>query len=181
MICGMPLFCSWLPRVCCSTRVLMRAARSLKPLIACVTSLRRVEPWLDREMDSSMSAAVSRAAWALRCGRFRTSSGNTARPLPASPARAVSTARSKPAGWSGFRFDHLGQALIGCPHLAIDVVHHGGHCAGGGIVAVRHVADHLGRRQGLNERWRQVRKLPGAGDSLATETPEAARATSRAP
>ena len=43
-------------------------------------------------MDSSISAAVSLAAWAQRCARLRTSSATTANPMPASPARAASTA-----------------------------------------------------------------------------------------
>ena len=43
-------------------------------------------------MDSSISAAVSLAACAQRCARLRTSSATTAKPMPASPARAASTA-----------------------------------------------------------------------------------------
>src|ERR1035438_9003399 len=43
-------------------------------------------------MDSSINPAVSWAAPAQRCDRFRTSSATTAKPIPASPARAASTA-----------------------------------------------------------------------------------------
>ena len=39
-----------------------------------------------------LTSAVSLAAWALRWARFRTSSATTAKPRPASPARAASTA-----------------------------------------------------------------------------------------
>ena len=43
----------------------------------------------DRFLDEP---AVSLAAWAERCARLRTSSATTAKPMPASPARAASTA-----------------------------------------------------------------------------------------
>ena len=43
-------------------------------------------------MDSSINAEVSLAACAERCAKFRTSSATTANPIPASPARAASTA-----------------------------------------------------------------------------------------
>jgi hypothetical protein len=42
--------------------------------------------------DSSIRLAVSFAACADRCARLRTSSATTAKPMPASPARAASTA-----------------------------------------------------------------------------------------
>src|SRR5271156_2726308 len=51
-----------------------------------------VTPVLAFWTDPSISAAVVLAASADRIARFRTSSATTANPLPASPARAASTA-----------------------------------------------------------------------------------------
>ena len=46
-------------------------------------------------MESSINSAVSDAAAALFAARLRTSSATTAKPLPASPALAASTAAFK--------------------------------------------------------------------------------------
>lgn len=61
-------------------------------LMASETCASLVLPSCDRLIDSSMSWAVSFAAWALRWASVRTSSATTAKPVPASPARAASTA-----------------------------------------------------------------------------------------
>ncbi len=49
-------------------------------------------PLLTFICDCFSSSAVSFAARPLRCAKLRTSSATTAKPLPASPARAASTA-----------------------------------------------------------------------------------------
>jgi hypothetical protein len=49
-------------------------------------------PFLEFLTDSSIMLAVFLAASAERIARLRTSSATTAKPLPASPARAASTA-----------------------------------------------------------------------------------------
>ena len=59
------------------------------------TRLLTCTPWLALLTDSSIFAAVSLAAWAQRRARLRTSSATTAKPAPASPARAASTAAFK--------------------------------------------------------------------------------------
>ena len=60
-----------------------------------MTSLFNVTPSSALATLSWMSSVVLCAASALRIARFRTSSATTAKPLPASPARAASTAAFK--------------------------------------------------------------------------------------
>ena len=60
--------------------------------MAVATSSTFSAPSCERRIDSSISPAVSFAACAERCARLRTSSATTANPIPASPARAASTA-----------------------------------------------------------------------------------------
>ena len=66
------------------------ACRTISDSVARTVSLKRTPGWL--ETDSSMSEVVLRAASALRMASPRTSSATTAKPRPASPARAASTA-----------------------------------------------------------------------------------------
>src|SRR5579871_132506 len=88
----MPRACSWLPRLTSSTSVLMVEASVVNAWMAEATWSTLVLPSSDLAIDSSISAEVSFAAWAQRCARLRTSSATTANPMPASPARAASTA-----------------------------------------------------------------------------------------
>ncbi|CSF43380.1 Uncharacterised protein [Shigella sonnei] len=54
-----------------------------------------VEPTSTFPTESSIRLLISRAAWALRWARLRTSPATTAKPRPCSPARAASTAAFK--------------------------------------------------------------------------------------
>src|ERR1039457_2378995 len=91
-ICSMPRACSSLPRCTSSTRVFTLTALSVMERMASATLSNLPMPSWDLAMDSSISDAVSLAACAQRCARLRTSSATTAKPMPASPARAASTA-----------------------------------------------------------------------------------------
>ncbi len=88
-----------IPCVCCrlasrtsSTIPFTRVTLSVIAPIDCATCSTVPFPSCDRVIDSSISPAVSFAACADRCARLRTSSATTAKPMPASPARAASTA-----------------------------------------------------------------------------------------
>ena len=88
-----------IPRLCSSeaeaispmisvTRV---TAFTISPMVSPALST-SVEPTSTRPTESSIRLLISRAAWALRWARLRTSPATTAKPRPCSPARAASTA-----------------------------------------------------------------------------------------
>ena len=88
----MPCACSLLALAICVSRSFTSFVPTTIVRSDPSTSLQSVTARLARTVDSSIIAAVSRAACALRCASVRTSSATTANPLPASPARAASTA-----------------------------------------------------------------------------------------
>ena len=98
----MPVF-TWLTPSACSldaeaisfTSVLTFAVLSAIWVNSSLTRSAIVTPLSARDTACSIICEVSLAASALRCARLRTSSATTANPLPASPARAASTAAFK--------------------------------------------------------------------------------------
>src|SRR5579871_1195117 len=90
--CSMPRDCSSLPNLTSSTRSFTLSALAVMDLTATATRSSLLLPSFDFAIDSSIRPAVSLAACAQRCARLRTSSATTANPMPASPARAASTA-----------------------------------------------------------------------------------------
>src|SRR5882672_9503110 len=81
----MPCDCCSLASRTSSTIVFRRPTLSAMLPMAVAHCSTLPAPSLERAIDSSISPAVSRAAWAERCARLRTSSATTAKPMPASP------------------------------------------------------------------------------------------------
>ncbi|CCJ75175.1 FIG00453152: hypothetical protein [Cronobacter muytjensii 530] len=88
-----------MPRLCSCEAEAISSMISFTRVTECTTSsivsparAASVLPVLIRFTDSSINAAISFAACALRCERLRTSAATTAKPRPCSPARAASTA-----------------------------------------------------------------------------------------
>ncbi len=88
----MPWACSLLAEAISPMRLLTLLAAAVISLSVLPTSALMATPLRAWLTDSSMRAAVFLAASAERMARLRTSSATTAKPLPASPARAASTA-----------------------------------------------------------------------------------------
>ncbi len=90
--CEIPCVCCWLAIRTCVTSVCSSPKESTILRSEDVTPETLSAPSPVFECVSSISVVVSRAACAARCARLRTSSATTAKPAPASPARAASTA-----------------------------------------------------------------------------------------
>ena len=91
---------TWEMPICCSVAaVLISPSTALTRCTACSASAMRSPAWLatvapvaTRSADSPIRRLMSRADCAVRAARVRTSAATTAKPRPASPARAASTA-----------------------------------------------------------------------------------------
>ncbi len=88
----MPSACSFVDELTSSTRPFTLSTLDVIALTDATTRLTRDWPCDVLAIDASISEAVSCAACAERCASVRTSSATTAKPMPAAPARAASTA-----------------------------------------------------------------------------------------
>ena len=91
-MCSMPWACSLVARLISDTRESVCLTLSLIFAKESPTPSRQRAPSLLLNIDASIFCEDSWAAAALLCARDRTSSATTAKPEPASPARAASTA-----------------------------------------------------------------------------------------
>ncbi len=92
LICSMPLACSALAWAMRATNCATCSTDETTPSRLCFTPPDSRWPCFARLTESEISAWVLRAASLERSARVRTSSATTAKPRPASPARAASTA-----------------------------------------------------------------------------------------
>ncbi len=160
-------------------------------LISVATRSVFVFPSFDFTIDSSIREAVSRAACAQRWARLRTSSATTAKPMPASPARAASTAAfsARMFVWNAIssitrmifailplealmsanRPDHLLEGRIGTVEALLRFDHQRCRIVAVARVLLRHRVDFFtGCRRLLKRRRRS--EDPCASDWLALET-----------
>mmetsp|Transcript_5508 Transcript_5508/g.13225 ORF Transcript_5508/g.13225 Transcript_5508/m.13225 type:complete len:293 (-) Transcript_5508:532-1410(-) len=88
----MPVVCSWVAAPISVIRSATRFTCETISVMVSPASPTRREPASTLSTLWPIRVLISRAAWALRWARARTSPATTAKPLPCSPARAASTA-----------------------------------------------------------------------------------------